>query len=228
MCNTLSTLGYSPWDPHFLLKTVRNGGIFLPGNNNDRMAERVTTMRNRPQPMGIYRGLPDIYPISHIFLAGRAEGLCAELSLFHHRKEGRKALCASYLLINPKVEPRAPSLPAGPHPSSYRPGQEGWGYTGMYPGRYTVGREIYPGVYPEVHRPAYPEVHRPAYPEVHTPSIARRYHTQHCTEVPHPAGYPGCTTSRIPGCTTSRIPGWYIHPAYTRVVHTPSIYPGGE
>ena len=79
--------------------------------HNDRMAGgEAATLRNIPVPYCIYLGLPDIYPIFHPLSPGRAEQQCAELSNNCHTWEEREDSAQRFLLIIPRLEPRAPSL----------------------------------------------------------------------------------------------------------------------
>ena len=72
--------------------------------------EGLRTMRGGPSPYWFYLRLPFVYPIVHIFLHGETEQLCADYSLFHHRKEDLEAHICLLSLIIPRVEPRHSSL----------------------------------------------------------------------------------------------------------------------
>jgi len=67
----------------------------------------MSTLRTPPVLTGIYRGLPENYPIFHTFLSGKRQQLCAEPPTNLHTFGERKALCASYSSIIPGYEPRA-------------------------------------------------------------------------------------------------------------------------
>jgi len=60
--------------------------------------------------MGIYRRLPDVYPIFLFFSSGRAEGFCAEVLLIHHTLGSREASMRFMTITILRVEPRAPLL----------------------------------------------------------------------------------------------------------------------
>jgi len=57
----------------FYTLLIRNGDRMRDRYNNDRMHERVTTVRNMAGSMGFYRRLPFVYPIVVSFSSRRAE-----------------------------------------------------------------------------------------------------------------------------------------------------------
>ena len=109
-------------------------------------------MRNMAITTVIYGRLPDVYPIFHIFLPGKTEGLCAETSLFSHTLGEREVSLRLICLINLRLEPRTPLSRTSAQLCvvQVQPGTAG---VRVYPGWYRV--YIYQGVPLPMHRVVY-------------------------------------------------------------------------
>jgi len=153
--------------------------IFLVINVVDRMDDgRAPLCATLPAHRGYMGGLPVFYPIFHSFLTGRAEELCAEISLFRHTSGGWESYTRliSYIIL--RTEPRLFSLHTRPHTDVGATAVQGTGYTqggmvGYIQGGYT--RWYIPGC---------------TYQGI--PPIPTRVY------LPYP---PGCTALLTAGCT---------------------------
>jgi len=145
----------------------------------DRMGEWTPTLRRGPSSYWFNGKSPFVYPIIHSLLPGRAEQLCADSPLSLHTLGERRALCASFSLNIPKVEPRAlhTTHRCAACSAVTTPGS-GW-MTKVYPGRCT--RCIYREVYTHHGIPGVHSGDNLSYPRVYIAGITS--HTHGCNRV---------------------------------------------